>query len=204
MGNGITWSVNGTNITEEQVSDKDLTARIVTDVIPQNLIAGVAGSRGTIQLSLDYDGYFGYTAVLAINVGRANAGSYANLYYYNTSTGELELVCTDQIAEDGIAELSFAHASDYVIVIDDQARGGNSTGTSSANNSNTQNTQNTKVTSPPTGDHDLIVGGGLMEANAQNGKDGLDLTWLLLIGAAVIAMAGTTAYFIRKKVENED
>lgn len=30
-------------------------------------------------------------------------------------TGELEFICVDEIAEDGIAELAFTHASDYAI-----------------------------------------------------------------------------------------
>ena len=47
-----------------------------------------------------------------------STGLYANMFYFNEKTGELEFICADEIAEDGTAELTFTHASDYAIVID--------------------------------------------------------------------------------------
>lgn len=64
---------------------------------------------------------FGCTAVMTLPIGSEQAGKYANLYYYNEKTGELEFVCASLIAEDGTAELTFTHASDYVVVVDDVA-----------------------------------------------------------------------------------
>lgn len=45
-------------------------------------VGSVAGNRQTKQLDLSYDGYFGYNAVLMIDMGSANAGLYANLFHY--------------------------------------------------------------------------------------------------------------------------
>lgn len=56
--------------------------------------------------------------MLQINVDSANAGLYANLFYYNEGARRLEFVTDDQIDGNGTAELTFTHASDYVIVID--------------------------------------------------------------------------------------
>ena len=47
-----------------------------------------------------------------------NAGLYANLFYYNEQTGELEFISAGQIDPDGNVELVFTHASDYTIVVD--------------------------------------------------------------------------------------
>jgi len=38
------------------------------------------------QFSLAYDGEFGFTATLTVNMESKNAGLYANLFYYNEQT----------------------------------------------------------------------------------------------------------------------
>ena len=48
-----------------------------------------------------------------------NARCYANLYYYNPDSNELELVCAGQIGKTGNVDLTFTHASDYTIVLTD-------------------------------------------------------------------------------------
>ena len=50
-----------------------------------------------------------------------NAGLYANLFYYNGQSGELEFVCAGEIDAEGNADITFTHASDYTIVIDVQS-----------------------------------------------------------------------------------
>ena len=118
MGGGITWSVNGKSITADRVGDIDFTVKADTNTIPVDIINNVTGERYSKQISLSYDGEFGFTAVLSINMEASNAGLYANLFYYNEKTGEMEFICADEIAADGTAELTFTHASDYAIVID--------------------------------------------------------------------------------------
>ena len=118
MGNGITWSVNGQSITGDAIGDIDFSVTTNTNSIPVDIINNITGERYSKQISLSYDGEFGFTAVLSINMEAANAGLFANLFYYNENTGEMEFICYDEIAADGTADLTFTHASDYAIVID--------------------------------------------------------------------------------------
>jgi len=118
MDNGIIWSVDGKSITTDKAGDIDFSVKTGTGAIPADIINNVAGESFHIQLSLAHEGEFGFTAVLSINLGKENAGLTANLYYYNESTGELEFICADEVAEDGTVSLAFTHASDYVIAID--------------------------------------------------------------------------------------
>ena len=128
MGNGITWSVNGQSITGDAIGDIDFSVKTNTNSIPVDIINNITGERYSKQISLSYDGEFGFTAVLSINMEAENAGLFANLFYYNENTGEMEFICYDEIAEDGTANLTFTHASDYAIVIDKEPMDGVSDG----------------------------------------------------------------------------
>ncbi|HBA48872.1 MAG TPA: hypothetical protein DCZ91_13970 [Lachnospiraceae bacterium] len=203
MGNGLTWFVNGKNVTAEHANDVDFSVQIGASNIPQDIVGSVAGNRQSTQLGLAYNGYFGYSAVLMINMGSANAGLYANLYYYNESTGALEFVTVDRINEDGIAELVFSHASDYVIVVGEDVMDGNSDGTSSGSNNSSSsassvNSQGTGIRSPKTGEYDTVIGGA-NAAELQHGENGLNLLWLCLIGAAMVSVMGTITFLIYRK-----
>ncbi len=118
MGNGILWNVDGKSITTDKAGDIDFTVTTGTNAVPVDIVNNAAGKRYSIQISLSYEGEFGFTAVLSIGLGRENAGYTASLYYYKESTGELEFICSDEVAEDGTVSLAFTHASDYVITID--------------------------------------------------------------------------------------
>lgn len=126
LGNGILWKVNGQSVEKGNVGDIDFSVRTgedANDTIPVEIINNLTGERSYMNLSLAYEGEFGFEAVLSLNVGAANAGLYANLFYYNEPTKELEYLCTGQIGQDGGAELTFTHASEYTIVIDEQPMG---------------------------------------------------------------------------------
>ena len=121
MGNGVTWSVNGKDITADKVKDIDFGVKAgseANNTIPVDVLNRVTGERYSVNLSLSYTGEFGLKAVLTMNVKAENAGLYANLYYYNEQTGALEFICSDKIAADGTARLTFTHASEYTVVID--------------------------------------------------------------------------------------
>ena len=45
----------------------------------------------------------------------------ANLFYYNEETGMMEHMESVQVSEDGYAEFTFTHASDYIIVMSETA-----------------------------------------------------------------------------------
>jgi len=124
MGNGILWSVDGKSITTDKEGDIDFSVKSGVKTVPVDIINNVTGESYSIQISLAHEGEFGFTAVLSIGLGKENAGYTASLYYYNESTGELEFICKDQIAEDGTVSLAFTHASDYVIAIDGEQEEG--------------------------------------------------------------------------------
>ena len=124
LGNGITWKVNGQSIQSGNVGDIDFGVKLgadANDTIPVDVINNITGERMSMNLSLAYDGEFGFQAVLNVNIGSHNAGLFANLFYYNERTGKLEFICAGEIGADGSVDLTFSHASEYTIVIDAQS-----------------------------------------------------------------------------------
>ena len=120
MGNGLSWKIYGKDITDA-AGDIDFDVTVGADAgksIPVDVINNVTGERSSMNLTLAYDGEFGFTATLTVNMESKNAGLYANLFYYNEQTGELEFISAGQIDPDGNVELVFTHASDYTIVVD--------------------------------------------------------------------------------------
>ena len=120
MGNGLSWKIYGKDITDA-AGDIDFDVTVGADAgksIPVDVINNVTGEHSSLNLTLAYDGEFGFAATLTVNMESKNAGLYANLFYYNEQTGELEFICAGQIDSDGNVELVFTHASDYTIVVD--------------------------------------------------------------------------------------
>ena len=184
MGGGITWSVNGKSITADRVGDIDFTVKVDTNTIPVDIINNVTGERYSKQISLSYDGEFGFTAVLSINMEASNAGLYANLFYYNEKIGEMEFICADEIAADGTAELTFTHASDYAIVIDKEPMEGSVQVDRPASES-----QDTETESTQTG--------------AEVSNDAWNPWWIIVIGIMVIVI-GLGVFLVAKKNKSDD
>ena len=94
MGDGITWTVNGRDVT---AAGKDIDFGVVFGeeagkTIPVEIINNVTGERYSVNLTLAYDGEFGFRATLTVNMDKKNAGLFANLFYYNEQSGELEFI----------------------------------------------------------------------------------------------------------------
>lgn len=136
LGNGISWVIDGSTITE--AAEVNFNVTVDAGEIPEEKITEVAKDKETVKISLAHDGDFGCKPEMKFPAGKENQGKYANLYYYNPETGELEFICAELIAEDGYVTLKFDHASDYVIVIDEAAQvGGNTVVEQPAASSNT-------------------------------------------------------------------
>ena len=113
------WIINGKDITGNVTAPIDLGLVVGTSDIPKQKVTALADGNETIQLSLNYDGAFGFDGVLRISVGDTYSGKVANLYYYNETTGKFEYYQAVQVKEDGTVDFAFSHASDYVIVFSD-------------------------------------------------------------------------------------
>ena len=121
-GDGVLWTVNGLDIPEDtRLHDLDLDVDLGDSGIPATVLNAVTGEIGTVQLSLAHDGRFGFTMTLSAPLGRDNADYWANLYWFNERTEELEFQQAARIANDGTAEFALDHASQYAIVIDDRS-----------------------------------------------------------------------------------
>ena len=123
MGDGITWTVNGQDVT---AAGKNIDLGVVFGgeagkTIPVEIINNVTGERYSVNLTLAYDGEFGFRATLTVNMDKKNAGFFANLFYYNEQSGELEFICAGEIDSQGEVGLTFTHASDYTIIVDRQS-----------------------------------------------------------------------------------
>ena len=123
MGDGITWTVNGRDVT---AAGKNIDLGVVFGgeagkTIPVEIINNVTGERYSVNLTLAYDGEFGFRATLTVNMDKKNAGLFANLFYYNEQSGELEFICAGEIDSQGEVGLTFTHASDYTIIVDRQS-----------------------------------------------------------------------------------
>ena len=112
MGDGITWTINGQDVTDPQSVDFSVTKK--KNQIPEDMISDPSN---TIPLVLAHNGNFGCSATLSIDL-KDNDNKVANLYYYNTKTKELEFV-DSSVVVNGKANLVFTHASDWAIVISD-------------------------------------------------------------------------------------
>lgn len=116
---GYTWEINGKDILASNLKDINLEVKMDSNAVPSNIVKELAGDNPVKQLSLTHNGNFGFKADLKINVGNENKGKYGNLYYYD-SDGKMVYMNAGKIDENGNVVVSFSHASDYVIVINDK------------------------------------------------------------------------------------
>jgi len=184
MGNGITWSVNGQSITADAISNIDFAVTMGGSAIPVDVINNVTGERSSMNISLAYDGEFGFTAVMTINMEPKNAGYYANLFYYNEQISELEFICAHLIDEDGNTELTFTHASEYTIVIDKEPMDG------SAVTAEEPEPESTEIPSEEA-----------TEASADSvvAQDAWNPVWIIVIGVVVIIIGAGVIFAMKKK-----
>ena len=128
--NGITWTIEGSDIDETKLNKYMDMGVILFEKgasdrpeIPESLLNEVLLNEKTHKfLSLFHDGEFGFRGTLSINIGKDHAGRLATLYYYNEETGKLEKTENVKLPvdADGRLEFTFTHASDYVIVLEEK------------------------------------------------------------------------------------
>ena len=183
MGNGLSWKIYGKDITDASGDiDFDVTAGAdAGKSIPVDVINNVTGERSSMNLTLAYDGEFGFTATLTVNMESKNAGLYANLFYYNEQTGELEFISAGQIDPDGNVELVFTHASDYTIVVDAKIM---------SDNGQADNKSDETIPAPKTDD--------------STSKYAWNNTIIIIIGICIILIVLGAVFYVRKKSGSEE
>lgn len=183
MGNGLSWKIYGKDITDA-AGDIDFDVTVGADAgksIPVDVINNVTGERSSLNLTLAYDGEFGFTATLTVNMESKNAGLYANLFYYNEQTGELEFISAGQIDADGNVELEFTHASDYTIVVDARIM---------SDNGQADNKSDETIPAPKTDD--------------STSKYAWNNTIIIIIGICIILIVFGAVFYVRKKSGSEE
>ena len=120
MGNRAVWSINAASADTDTLTEVDMGITFGTDDIPMELLDGLADGNEYLQFTLAHDGPFAFEAVLEVTLNPEDCGKYANLFYYNPETQELEFVCDSIIDAEGKAHFQMEHASSYVIVVIDQ------------------------------------------------------------------------------------
>ena len=183
MGNGLSWKIYGKDITDA-AGDIDFDVTVGADAgksIPVDVINNVTGERSSLNLTLAYDGEFGFTATLTVNMESKNAGLYANLFYYNEQTGELEFISAGQIDPDGNVELVFTHASDYTIVVDAKIM---------SDNAQADNKSDETIPAPKTDD--------------STSKYAWNNTIIIIIGICIILIVFGAVFYVRKKSGSEE
>lgn len=110
------WTINGKDIIAGDLKSINLEVKMDTNAVPSRIVDVISDGNPTRQLSLTYNGDFGFKASLSVNVGAQNSGQYGNLYHYD-SNNKLVFQNAGQISADGTVRLDFSHASNYVIVI---------------------------------------------------------------------------------------
>lgn len=183
MGNGLSWKIYGKDITDA-AGDIDFGVTVGADAgksIPVDVINNVTGERSSLNLTLAYDGEFGFTATLTVNMESKNAGLYANLFYYNEQTGELEFISAGQIDPDGNVELEFTHASDYTIVVDAKIM---------SDNGQADNKSDETIPASKTDD--------------STSKYAWNNTIIIIIGICIILIVFGAVFYVRKKSGSEE
>lgn len=183
MGNGLSWKIYGKDITDA-AGDIDFDVTVGADAgksIPVDVINNVTGEHSSLNLTLAYDGEFGFTATLTVNMESKNAGLYANLFYYNEQTGELEFISAGQIDPDGNVELVFTHASDYTIVVDAKIM---------SDNAQADNKSDETIPAPKTDD--------------STSKYAWNNTIIIIVGICIILIVFGAVFYVRKKSGSEE
>ena len=190
LGNGISWTVNGKTVTKDNLGDIDFGISTDAKNIPVDVINNVTKEKYSMEISIAYDGEFGFTAVLGVELDMKNAGMYANLFYYAPEATDLEFICSSLIDDSGIAQMEFTHASDYVIVVDKESMDPQNL-VADADSEETKDTTEATTSAVTTG----------ADTTQDSGNSPVAL-WLLIILVLALGVAGIVIAKKRQEKEN--
>ncbi|MDD3363021.1 MAG: dockerin type I domain-containing protein [Hespellia sp.] len=129
---GYSWTISGKDINADALHDVNLEVVTDTNAIPQDTIVSVAGENPTKEISLTYEGTFGFKGYLMVAVGNEYAGKTGTLYYYE-GNNKLTKTTSGVVDAEGNLTLAYEHASNYVIVFSDNLKKGDVNGDNNVN-----------------------------------------------------------------------
>lgn len=118
-GNDLSISINGLNI-PHAIVNRDLNLTIAQDrtAIPAAVMESKCrDALAYRQISMVNRGNFGMTVNLHFAMGRENAGNFANMYRYDTQSGQLLYAGSFQITDKGQAMFCISRGADYLITV---------------------------------------------------------------------------------------
>jgi len=119
MDNGVVWTIQGKSMAGANADVNFGVKQGVSDIPIEVLDKVTSNTSSVIQFRLAHQGDFGFQAMLTMPSNPAWVDKYARLYYYNTSTGALDLTDLCKVSKSGDVSFAFGHASSYAIVIED-------------------------------------------------------------------------------------
>ncbi|MBO5335923.1 MAG: glycosyl hydrolase 53 family protein [Lachnospiraceae bacterium] len=122
-GKGVTLSISGQDlkgVNVAKIKSIDLTVDSNAKDIPQSvIITKSANAVRTQQITVENIGNFAVPVNLHVNVGKENAGKYANLYRYNQITQRLEYCGSFQIIKNGQSMFALKQGGNYLVTVTD-------------------------------------------------------------------------------------
>ena len=120
----VNWTIDGSLIDSEEFNDIDLKVTLGSSRIPEERLEILTKNEQYVEMSLAHDGEFGFTMQLSVALEDAQAGQFANLFYYDEEADSFEFMCASEISSSKEAVFEFKHASDYVIIISNDTKEG--------------------------------------------------------------------------------
>lgn len=122
VAENVVWVIDADSL-GDTLTDLDLSVGGEV-AIPEELVTALVGENDGYTVSIAHDGALGLDAMLGLILGDENCdytGMYANLFWYNETTGGLEFQDAYEMEDGHTAVFEMTHASDYVIVMSEEA-----------------------------------------------------------------------------------
>ena len=122
VAEGVVWVIDADSL-GDTLTDLDLSVGGEV-AIPEDMVSAIVGENDGYTISIAHDGALGLDAILGLILGDENCdytGMYANLFWYNETTGGLEFQDAYEMEDGHTAVFEMTHASDYVIVMTEEA-----------------------------------------------------------------------------------
>lgn len=120
-GKKLTFSINGRDISKSASVMKtslNLSVRQGDSLIPSEITAQkTQGAITSRQFETAHQGSFGLKINLHLDMGKENAGQYANLYCYNKQKGRLEYQGSFKIVDSGQAMFGITQGAGYLVTV---------------------------------------------------------------------------------------